>query len=330
MKFISLTRNEVFEIESFIKNGVIPERFKVFLTYIVKKNERSKKSNFKKICEKFFLSNTNETKLLKFSKCNVNGILFYPAEDLNIKLLKIKEIHNKSHRGRDAMFDILKSKIYGVNREEIMAVLKSCPSCVIRKNMNTKPLIKPIVAYGPRDRYIADLIDLSLYKDLNDGFSYLLLLVDCFSKFAICIPMKKRNSKTTKDSFEKIFSCIKEPLILHTDNGREFKNKLLKKFCDEKGIKQVFGRPRCPWIQGQVERLNRTIKNSLSATSESTGVMGNWVDVLYSVVHTYNSVRHKTTNTTPFDAFFGVKKNIDKIKNLLSFNPESDELIKKK
>jgi transposase InsO family protein len=112
--------------------------------------------------------------------------------------------------------------------------------CVARKNLNTKPTIKP------RDRYSADLIDLSSYKTQNDGSLYLLVVVDCFSKYAITEPLKNKNAQTTLNAFIKIFCYIREPLILHTDNGREFKNKKMKTFCDENGIRQIFGRPRCP------------------------------------------------------------------------------------
>ena len=49
------------------------------------------------------------------------------------------------------------------------------------------------------------------------------------------------------------------PKTLHSDNGREFKNKNMTKLCNKHNIKFVLGAPRKPSTQGQVERNNSTI-----------------------------------------------------------------------
>ena len=117
--------------------------------------------------------------------------------------------------------------------------------------MSTKPAIKPIVSKRPRDRYIADLIDLRSYKDKNDGLSWALIMVDSFSKFGWARLCQSKESSVIADIFEDIFRSHGPPLILHTDNGGEFKYASLNKINEKFGIRQIFGRARAPWIQGQ-------------------------------------------------------------------------------
>ena len=47
--------------------------------------------------------------------------------------------------------------------------------------------------------------------------------------------------------------------ILHTDNGAEFKNKLIKLYWEGKGIYFVNGTPGYPQSQGAIEAFNKTI-----------------------------------------------------------------------
>ena len=57
----------------------------------------------------------------------------------------------------------------------------------------------------------------------------------------------------------KIFREWECPSILHTDNGSEFINELIEALdLIWKDVLILHGKPRRPWVQGSVERLNRT------------------------------------------------------------------------
>ncbi len=53
------------------------------------------------------------------------------------------------------------------------------------------------------------------------------------------------------------------PKYLITDNGTEFKNKLLKEFCENNHVKFIHGLPYRPHSQGVIERIHRIIKKGL-------------------------------------------------------------------
>ena len=75
----------------------------------------------------------------------------------------------------------------------------------------------------------------------------------------------------TKEKYE-VFTHIRDfiekngkPNYLVTDNGTEFKNKLLKEYCQINKIKFIHGLPYRLHSQGVVERLHRIIKKGLNS-----------------------------------------------------------------
>ncbi|KAG0438249.1 Pol polyprotein [Dictyocoela muelleri] len=93
--------------------------------------------------------------------------------------------------------------------------------------------------------------------------------------------------------------------LLHSDNGREFCNEQMTFMLEEFQVRHVRGRARCPWIQGQVERANQTIKWSIGSRLLSLNTPGKWTNVREPATYTYNHMRHSTTSNTPFVLFFG-------------------------
>ena len=76
----------------------------------------------------------------------------------------------------------------------------------------------------------ADLADLSELSEENDGNRYILTVIDCFSKFAWAIPIKRKDAKTLEQAFTQLFT-ISEPRVpdrLQTDKGLEFYNPRMK------------------------------------------------------------------------------------------------------
>ena len=79
---------------------------------------------------------------------------------------------------------------------------------------------------------------------MNEGYSYLLNVIDTFSKFAWALPIKKKDGVTVSKAFGKIFKSAKSqnhkpPNLLLTDKGLEFENKHFKRLLNNYGINIV-------------------------------------------------------------------------------------------
>jgi hypothetical protein len=100
---------------------------------------------------------------------------------------------------------------------------------------------------------------------------------------------------------EALFELEGAPEIIQSDNGREFKNKVLHTLCSNWGVKHIFGRARRPQSQGQVERFNQTICRSFAKALHQKPKR--WIDIHTKTLLAYNTSYHSAIGKTPFEAF---------------------------
>jgi len=151
-----------------------------------------------------------------------------------------------------------------------------------------------------RYQFQMDLVEISQFSTQNDGVRYLLNCIDIFTRYAFVRPLKDKTAKTVLDAFKSILvEAGEKPLILVMDKGTEFTNRLFKAFCDEQKIK-LFN-PQASIHAAFVERFNRTLQMLIYKymTERETN---RYIDVLQSLVETYNNRRHRMINMTPKEA----------------------------
>lgn len=98
-------------------------------------------------------------------------------------------------------------------------VIKELYRQAIRKFKHRRVVIK-----GLMDLYQADLIFMDKYSRDNNGFKYLLTVINCFSKYAWAIPLKRKTSAEVSKAFETILKEHGAPKNLQCDQGKLIKN----------------------------------------------------------------------------------------------------------
>ena len=69
----------------------------------------------------------------------------------------------------------------------------------------------------------ADLADMQSLAKQNDGYKYLLTVIDCFSKYAWAIPIKEKSAASLLRAFKLLFekqAYPRKPNRLQTDKGK--------------------------------------------------------------------------------------------------------------
>ena len=89
-------------------------------------------------------------------------------------------------------------------------------------------------------------------------------------------------------------------MILHTDNGAEFKNKIINKLFSERNVQQIYGVPYNPQHQGSVEAFNRNIQDFLTLAKDQQIDSYNLEDLITYFLLYYNDRRHSTTKVAPY------------------------------
>ena len=70
--------------------------------------------------------------------------------------------------------------------------LETQKSYTLHWRVRTKFRRRKVVTHRVRYQYQADLVDYSKLKRDNSGFTYVLTVIDCFSRFALALPIKGR------------------------------------------------------------------------------------------------------------------------------------------
>ncbi|GJX39753.1 putative ribonuclease H-like domain-containing protein, partial [Tanacetum coccineum] len=145
----------------------------------------------------------------------------------------------------------------------------SCKSKVL--NPITKPLFMlHMDLFGPT--FVSSLMH-----------KYCLVATDDYSRFTrvFFLTTKDETSEIIKNFIKEIENLVdKKVKIIRSDNGTEFKNKVMDDFCREKGIKREYNIARTPQQNGMAERRNRALIEATeqlttgTITNESTGTQG--------------------------------------------------------
>lgn len=154
-----------------------------------------------------------------------------------------------------------------------------------------------VVVGGIDSQWQADLIDVQRLKKENDGFAFLLTVIDVLSKFAWIVPLKNKTGSTLVKAFETIFLQGRKPHKLQTDKGTEFLNKTFQKFLKEEGV-DFFTTENEDIKASIIERFNRTIRDKLWRYFTKTNTL-RYLEALPKVLDSYNNTFHRSIKTAP-------------------------------
>lgn len=115
---------------------------------------------------------------------------------------------------------------------------------------------------GLDETWQADLVDMSAYEDENDGYKWILTVIDIFSKFAWAGAVKSKRGVDVSKVFRAIMTDgQRTPKKLHVDKGAEFYNKSFQSIMKRYKIHMYSTHSN---MKASIcERFNRTLKERM-------------------------------------------------------------------
>ena len=164
-----------------------------------------------------------------------------------------------------------------------------------------------VIVGGMNQQWQADLVDLTTLKDDNDGMTFLLTIIDVFSKRARCIPMPSKSAASLVAALQIAFADDR-PQTLQTDRGMKFMNKSVQVLFRKRGVHH-FSTHNAETKASIVERFNRTLKTRMwhYFTKFQTW---RYIDVLPDLVRTYNDTRHRNIGMAPSQVNAKYQENV--------------------
>ena len=140
--------------------------------------------------------------------------------------------------------------------------------------------------------------------ETSRGNKHILVVVDHFTKWCEAFATPDQKASTVAPLLvNRVFSRFGPPVVLRSDQGRNFESTLLHEICNFMGITKTRTTSYHPQCDGQTERQNRTIQAMLSAfASKRRDDWDLWLD---SVTFAYNTSRHDALGTSPYGVVFG-------------------------
>jgi hypothetical protein len=157
---------------------------------------------------------------------------------------------------------------------------------------------RKVLSYGIGELMQCDLVDMSKLSKYNNGVKYLLTAIDVFSKRGYAIPLKSKNADSVLEGLKKLFKESNFVTNLQTDEGKEFYNKKVGDYFRRHKINHYSSHSEHK--ASVVERFNRTLKSKLYRIFTHTN-SHRYVDVLKSVLKSYNASVHRSTGLAPTD-----------------------------
>ena len=152
--------------------------------------------------------------------------------------------------------------------------------------------------FARHDLLQGDLADVSKLKRFNGGVTFLLVVVDCFSRYVNVEPVKNKSAKTILEAFKLILEKIPQvPKNLMTDRGTEFTNELFTSHCSELGINFYTSQDAATKCS-IVERVIKTLKGKLYRYMAANKTK-RYIDALGELVSSYNNTYHRSIRMAP-------------------------------
>ena len=152
---------------------------------------------------------------------------------------------------------------------------------------------------GIDHQWQADLVDMQQENLDNDGYKYILTVIDMFSRYGWAQPVKTKSPQHVKPAFEAIFKMGRKPFKIQTDQGLEFESKAMQEFWQSHHIKQFSVKSAVK--AGMVERFNGTLKNKMWEYFRYNATH-RWANILQKLVNAYNKGEHRMIGMTPNEA----------------------------
>lgn len=112
----------------------------------------------------------------------------------------------------------------------------------------------------------------------SNGFKYVLLLVDAFSKFCLLYPLYRQDTDELKRVFTNAISLFGTPALIVTDRGRMFESSGFQNWVSGLGCATHLITPGMHQENGKAERYCRSVLNMLRVEVNNKG--NSWSDTL--------------------------------------------------
>lgn len=190
----------------------------------------------------------------------------------------------------------------------------------LHKPIKKVKVFRPVAVSGIDNTWCADLVDMSQFAKDNDGFKFMLTVIDVLSRYAWAVPIGGKSATTVLNAFKSIIETSgRQPKKLWVDQGKEFFNKKFQTYfhslhieaepeseqaSEDENAKDTMYHTHNVFHAAPVESFNKTLKTRMwykftKAELNDKKKPHRWIDRLDKLMKKYNSTTHSRIGMTP-------------------------------
>lgn len=243
-----------------------------------------------------------------------NGVLKHSNNKIvvpeNLKQSILAAYHDApfaGHRAFETTFSTMKERFFWIHMpSETKAYCYSCSECQRFNygNIHLRAPMEPIIVYRPFQIIGIDFI--GPFLKTENGYQYVVIAIDHFTKFAIGSAMINIDAESTAKFVLNDIICkfgMMENIL--SDRGANFESHLFQHLCKLLGTNKLRTTAYHPPGNGTTERINKTVKPNIA--KYINGDHNNWDEFVQLAISSYNNSIHSSIGISPFEALFGRK-----------------------
>ena len=216
--------------------------------------------------------------------------------------------HSTAHHGFEKLYPVLKERFYWPSMNVfIQNFINSCSTCQRCKADRVTPKAPLISTFIPEAPMQFVSMDIATLPTDEEGYKYIFLIGDVFSKYIVAEPMKDQLASTISDviwqKWINVYGC---PKYLLSDQGSNVDGETVRSLCEKLGIEKRRSSAYHSQGNGFAERNIRSIREILRTILHERRVsQKKWRKLLPEVVFSLNSTKSASTKYAPSELVFG-------------------------
>lgn len=221
------------------------------------------------------------------------------------------------------LYKILKDDKHNITQKEIKSYLDTqLQEQLMKQQTEKRKDMGHIISIDENEKWQMDIFDLSKYANSNNGYKYLLAIIDVFTRKAYIKPMKTKSIDDTVSALENILSKYDlKPFIIMSDNDSSFLGERFQTLLEKYKIihsTNIKGDHHALGIIDSFAKKLKTILSKLFIKNNSS----KWINYIDEIIRKYNNTPHsgildlKPNNVTKSDITKGEIYMLNMAKNM--------------
>lgn len=242
-------------------------------------------------------------------------LLCYIPKGHRLSLLRVFHDEHEHISAEKTLDLILRHFWFPGLRRFVSKYVSHCIVCISQKRVPRAPSQTITSWEKPDTPFNTVHVDALGPLPVSEGYKFILLIVDAFTKYILLYPIYRQDSSELKRVITQAISLFGVPKLMITDKGRMFEANEFVTWINELGCNLHYITPEMHHANGQAERYMRTVLNMLRIQVNHKNLQ--WSGTLWKLQLVLNITRQKTTQVSPLNLLIGTESTTPMVRALV-------------